>query len=100
MEEEIQVPPPLPEPSVTDLLKILIGEVQGLKKENAELSTRLDELGEAKAAPGVDVTFDPNTPNVGGPQYARRVTLVTRPVADAPEDYKNCVSPNSLRNSR
>lgn len=102
-----EIPPPyegcLPSPpSMESLLNAVIMELKAIRAESASIRKDQALLREqveqrAVAGPGVNVTIDPNTPNVEDSQFARRVTLTTRPVQENPQDYQRKVKTDSLR---
>lgn len=98
-----EVPPPAPAPALESVLGLILNELKGLKADNdslrrdqAELRERLEQSS-VVLGPGVAHTSDPIIQQTGGPNFARRVTLVTRPVQDSPQDYRNLVQTNDLR---
>lgn len=93
---------PTTAPTVEGLLAQMMAQLAEMHKDNQALRAEQAHLREQLeqnnlVAYGISHTNDPVIQATGGPNYARRVTLITRPVQDSPQDYKNLVSTADLR---
>jgi hypothetical protein len=102
MDEETQLEPEVE----TDPLKIILAEMQAMKKAMGDLATQNQALQE-KVSEREAMGFADNVPshlkqNIRGDgklsraHIARSVVVMTRPVAENPTDYSNVVDGGNL----